>query len=871
MSESLTVCVVPEDYRAEASDLFTSWTQAGLIGGVVLCSQSDPEADCHFSDDLEWKSGRLWKVLGRATYEAVTVAVLRPDGPSDNEEKVDWEHRLAEDLSKPFEGSKVRLRRITVGVANPEMPTGDRAFSPQWDAHLLHDLSMVGHVEAVRSPVGAEDRAGVCMVTALLAGGGWAFTNQVWKVSDRPVGNTKPFRIVRPQIRILYGGDPRIRVAAGTIPITPPWPRPKGTETIRVGPDIEVPRDLGISLASRCEFRLRQARTGVEPEVSFTDKMRTAVRILGKPLTSPRPPDPVERALDRLNAMDAGLSGHPRQAESPTEDRAMLLKRIRRSGMPDLALGRVGDPEPWRRMRRVLYGLVDASVPGEDVRMPYHPQGADPSLLPVWSDPHMIAPPPDAEAFDLDGDLPDELGTDRIEAIDVANCRTAHHRITGGDSNSPASDTEERQDDGEMADRWLSWRERWRWTPLWTLADRLAGSLEGAHRAFAQYSQRARSDSEHRAAVHARRKLRRTGWTLTIAALLAGLAVAERHTGLAGDWLQFVIGPPAGSYFDIIAYAALGAFGVGVMGSLARRVVVATLAFEKAERSRESHSNAARHYASELARLHTAAAEFHDHQKVIRTMLHKPFGPLTESPDVGPQRRLIPEHCVPASIVIATSAADPAKLADVRKEIAQGVINRGWLLDAHSKALALWRPSFERQVTTDFDPPDADNSPPDAEFLHDPAGGGAVPFPRQHFTDTVAADSALRRALRIEFPLSVTEEGFDALRILGLVQVEHGPQMPDTSAEEFLRIDEPGDQDWFSQEILDKAAGLKRRHTRLEGPEKLIELPDGEERDEMIMANWLIPMSDPIEPRHLAGWRSVTDAAIVIQGSSQYA
>jgi len=69
------------------------------------------------------------------------------------------EHALAGDLKRAFANAEVDVRVITVGVANPEVTTGDQAFSPQWDLHLLHDLRMIADITVAAAPVRPEDRA----------------------------------------------------------------------------------------------------------------------------------------------------------------------------------------------------------------------------------------------------------------------------------------------------------------------------------------------------------------------------------------------------------------------------------------------------------------------------------------------------------------------------------------------------------------------------------------------------------------------------------------------------------------------------------------------------------------------------------------
>lgn len=865
---SLTVCLAPL-HEMEVEGVLASWTQAGLLGNVVLCSETGPEAYCRYSAGAEWRSDRLWEVLRRATYRAVTVAALRLDGPFSDPYLFDVEHRLAGDVKRAFTNTKVDVRAITVGVANPGVTTGDGAFSPQWDLHLLHDLHMVADIEAASAPVSTADRAGLCAMTSLLAGGGWVFSTEPWDLADRTDGNVKPFRIVRPQIRILLGGDLGARISTGITPIEPPWPEPEDAGTIRVGAGIEVPLYLGETLAARCGFRCSPAGALVEKEPTLVDKLRHAPRILGRRLGPQRPRNEVEAALRRLVAMDAS-GGHAGELRSPPSRTrgaesegpvqfADLLRRLTRAGMPGLTTGRVGTPEVWRQVRAMLYGLVDASPVPAGIDLPQPPAGAESHLRPVWLDPAKVAPAPDAAPFALPADLAGQLGASRIEAIDVVNCRIADRLLSagGGEEDRHAGDGSDAGKD-DVRSRWRDWLDRWRWTPLWVLADRLSAAREAAYKGLVRYLIPVDSDREHREAARALGKFHRVGISLLAVAAISAMMVYERHAGIIGSAFGVSMGPLTGTNLDIFLLVAFCVFAAGLLGALGRRSVLATLAFEKAERLRDYRSQTAEHYAAELMRLHIAAGEFDDHQRVIRAMLHQPFGPRGGSSGKHRAGRA-PASGVPASMVVATAATDEAGLSELC-QMAPPVTTRGWLVDAHAQAVELWRPLYDRQVTTDFDLPDADNSPPGAEFRRDPATGEVIPFPREHFRESVTAGTGLRTHLRNAFAFSVAGGGLDTFRAIGKINVEYGPELPGVTAERFLEL--PGlssKVDWFDAGILSKAAPARARRPSGEiSSGHPVVLPDDGDR-QMVMASWRVPRSDPIEPRHLAGWSRDTD------------
>lgn len=867
---SLTVCLAPF-HEMEVDSALGSWTHAGLLGNVVLCSDTGPEATCRYSVGVEWRSGRLWEVLRRAAYRTVTVAALRLDGPSSDPYFVGVEHGMAGDLKRAFANAEVKVRAITVGAADPGVTTGDQAFSPQWDLHLLHDMRMIADIKVAAAPVSAADRAGLCAMTSLLAGGGWVFSTEPWDLVDRPVGNVKPFRIVRPQIRVLLGGDLGARIAAEITPIEPPWPEPEGADTIRVGPDIEVPPYLGEKLAALCGFKCSPAGVLVEGDLGPLDKLRYAVRTLGRRISPPRERNPVEEALHRFSAMDTPGAVHPprsgtqgRDSEHPIRF-GHLLRRLGLAGMPGLTTGRIGTPEVWKQVRAGIYGLVDASPMPSGIDLPPPPTGAEPHLRPVWLDPGKVAPAPDAEPFTLPADLAGQLGANRVEAIDVAHCRTAGRLLSanGGGESRQAEDEDSSGTGREHArSRWGVWLDRWRWTPLWVLADRLSAAREAAYLGLVRHLTPVGSEHEHGEAERALGRFRRAGIALLVAAVMAAVAVLERHAGIIGSAFGVSMGPPASTNLDIFLLVAFGAFSAGLLGALGRRSVLATLAFEKAERIRDYRSKAAEHYAGELMRLHTAAGEFDDHQRVIRTMIHQPFGPRDAGFRAHRAGR-VPVSGVPASMVVATAAADEAGLAELC-QMAPPVTTRGWLVDAHAQAVELWRPHYDRQVTTVSEHPDADNSPPGAEYRRDPVTGEAILFSRAHFRELVTSDTGLLTYLRTAFAFSVAGRGLDTFRAVGKVSVECGPELPGVTAEVFLELPELSSKvDWFDGAILSNAAPATAR--RPSGKISMssgnpVVLPDDGDRQSMVMASWRVPLSDPIEPRHLAGWQHDTDS-----------
>ena len=241
-------------------------------------------------------------------------------------------------------------------------------------------------------------------------------------------------------------------------------------------------------------------------------------------------------------------------------------------------------------------------------------------------------------------------------------------------------------------------------------------------------------------------------------------------------------------------------------------------------------------------------------------MLHQPFGPRNGS--FGEHRAgRVPASGVPASMVVATAAADEAGLAELC-QMAPPVTPRGWLVDAHAQAVELWRPHYDRQVITDFDLPDADNSPPGAEFRRDRVTGEPIPFSRAHFRESVTTETGLRAYLRSAFAFSVVGRSLDTFRAIGKINVEHGPALPGVTAETFLELPELSSKvDWFDTEILSKAAPARaRRPSGVISSGKPVVLPDDGDRRSMVMASWRVPLSDPIEPRQLTGWQLDTDS-----------
>ncbi len=449
-SACLTVCsgVNPEPYEQSLS----AWAKAGLLSGVVSCSleslvKSSTRAACRYADSNSWRTGRLDEVLSRERYEAVTFAVLRAERLGAWGTQYELESAACESIKAKFVPGEVLLRAVTVGAADPDAVAIPEAFSPMWDLHLLHDSRMLVDNRRPYVSVEDEDVPGLCALTALCAGGGWTFSSGAWDATDQIEGVTKPARIVRPQVRVVFGEKFNAVNASEMIFTTAPWPEPSGLATQRVNPGVYLPMSFLPPLTAKCGFDFHPLQSSEKSDPRYwwqrlgrcVKRGAKAAKLLFTPMAVPEEVSDTEKALAFFKTLSpAGIA--------PT------VEALRLSGMPGLSTGIMATPKTWETLRQALYGLVDGSDMPEGISCPPPLPGAEKGTRLIWADPSVVAPPPDAEPFVLPPEYAAALGVREIDPVDTMLSRRFQQMLDpegAGRSTSPGFTDDFRTVEGE--------------------------------------------------------------------------------------------------------------------------------------------------------------------------------------------------------------------------------------------------------------------------------------------------------------------------------------------------------------------------------------------------------------------------------------
>ena len=947
---NLTICAGAEPALYEPH--LVSWASAGLLSGVVSCSLqslsgSFAEADCRFADGTSWQTSRLDEVLGRERYRTVTLAALRTEGLSADRRLLELEAAALDAMRSKFLAVDVRLRAVTVAAARSGAVFTDEAFSPLWDLHLLHDSRMLVDAESPYLSVRADDAPALCAITALCAGGGWAFSEDPWIANEQIDRVVKPVRLVRPQLRILLVEkfDESDLVFASA-----PWPEPSDINTQRFNnPGVVPPMTFAGTLARKCRFTCSQPRPASEPAVEDGAWWRiclrkgkrfvNAVKLLFAPLKPSSPKSDVEQALETFASM-------------PHDDVTSTVRSLSLAGMPGVFTESWVTPKTWEAMRQALYGLVDGSEMPPGMRRPIPPPGGDQNQILIWCYPAAVAPPPDAEPLVLPPRVAEELGAEKVEAIDAVLCRRVQSLIdkeearrraredkdaddegdeSGEDSNDgtradPDSEDplaeyrqeEERgkipnwriirlgqdrrrqrralkrekipnwritqpdlplaKDDQEVDDEaaemstpedivsdsfrnsWDDWLDRWRWTPLWQLADHLGKALEVATANFARNKSRCYSQKEYEHAIPSKHKFNRVLILIGIVAVAGGLIILERHLGLLGS--LFPIGVKTTSLVDFYILVGFIGLGIAALGYFGKKTALDALDYADAEEKRLKRSEDALLYSQELSRLHTAVVEFDDHQKVIRRLLHEPFGIF--EPNSRKSVDVPQEEHVPASMLISLAQIRPDRLEEMSLQMRAEIFRQGWLTEAHAQTEAIWSKHYEQKINDEFPRPDEDNGPAGVTRYREVFTGDALVGPREHFRQSVTSgggEGDVRNAAARQRAAEALENVPFRMEMLTDVYVLRGPAMKGVSTEEFLEL-RGGSKDTFDASLLSPTASPFAHARSSEDSLDFsapVRVPGGKEDAFDLWASWRMAVSNPIPPSHLNGWQKPPD------------
>ena len=534
------------------------------------------------------------------------------------------------------------------------------------------------------------------------------------------------------------------------------------------------------------------------------------------------------------------------------------VRELREAEMPQLSMGMQHQssrwPECWKHMRQYMFALLDASDFPEEVDPLPQPAFAPGNQRPVWSDPAVVAPPPEADlsqAFDLEATestVAARLGAPHILPMDVLTWQRANCMIRG--RADPFRDPEE-DDEGHCEEallkRWISWNETWKRTPLAQIARRLGQAVEDAYLRLAGSLQSLDDDDDAEAdALYALTRFRGIAIvTVPLGILIPVFAIVAALTG----WLL-----SEGSWLPALLVVVVWALVVGMGGAVSWKVVTTTRKFIYLVGRRWQWAMTVRHYAIELTRLHGVSRAFADHQAVVRTMLHDPFprgGDVIGRGTAQDELELQPE-----SLLIATAAVDEDRWQWANKTMLPKLVRAGWLERAHGAVKEVWEEGFRELLGgIEFDDPEDDYSPPGHVRFRAVETGASVHGSREDFREAIVARTDVRTEARVRTAMKLEGIGeTQELELLGSITVERHPAIGG-AADTFLEF---GD---FVPLEFDPAIARAGAGPVTVSPESSLGLNAtitkldswGLDGSETAFVSWRLLVSEPQDPRALTG------------------
>jgi hypothetical protein len=421
-------------------ETFTKWADADLMDavGFVDLGNVDEELDAPV---LWTRSGNtsltiLEEVGTSERWDPVTFVSVRSDSLSSYGTGRFKAERVLLDTVRSLFLKNIEFQAFTVGIADPGGSYGAELFDPNWQLHLLHDPMLIADADAAVLPIRPKDRSTTCLLTALLAAGGFRWQEEpVLDLSDHPTGHVIPGRICRSQLRLVNAGRFIDEVLAGAFPDSGPWTVPPNIQAIGASsgshPDREVARR--VASAANLSFRPFQPPQAEAPDqISLLKGLRLFIQ---KFLEAARktPLILIERAKVKIGegiASAAQQLTYGDQASLIMKFRPGLtrdqidnvLTRLQKVGMPDTGTSVTPDPRPWTILHKASFGLVDGGELPDDLP----PPKIDTHRL-LYLEPAAIGPAPDDDGFSLSplevGLLELDIGFQNIGPMDVDDAR----------------------------------------------------------------------------------------------------------------------------------------------------------------------------------------------------------------------------------------------------------------------------------------------------------------------------------------------------------------------------------------------------------------------------------------------------------------
>ncbi|MAF96371.1 MAG: hypothetical protein CMM60_11545 [Rhodospirillaceae bacterium] len=450
MRQHLTILLAEGSATESAfAVVFEEWLEADLLEAVALVDLS--EAESGLSAPAVWAreggrfSSTLRDVVTGAMWEQVTVVAVRSNNLSSySTTRFDSEDEILKTVEAAFP-TLDGLRAYTVGITEPNETFGPDHFRPVWGCHLLHDPNLIADRRVAVLPVGPQDRASTCLMTALLASGGLRWqAKPLFDLSDVAAGLVRMARVTRGQLRVINAGRVFEEVLAGAFPASGPWTTPPNLKVVQAPPGSHIAPEIATDLATVAEFGFNAFTPQPSPapdQIGILAGVRMFFRHFGDALKK-APFWAIDRiitkggeaATEAINKWTFGDKANVVIKFKPAPLKAQIdeeLTSLQRARMPDTGPPSIPNPAPWKTLRDTAFGLVDGGDLPQGVRTPTH----DTQRL-LFVDPWAIGPAPNDETFGvseaeieiLELDLPDSAKN--VDPMDVITARAIDQALT---------------------------------------------------------------------------------------------------------------------------------------------------------------------------------------------------------------------------------------------------------------------------------------------------------------------------------------------------------------------------------------------------------------------------------------------------------
>ena len=880
----LTVCLIQAPGRING--ILEEWTRSGLVRNVVTCETGmfrdvgldvscsyfdSDNAQIESEDDVRVVDVSLKDVIGSQPRDTMVTLVAFHEHMSTSSGSTSLPDTGVLNGHMRRMGESVTVRLFTVS-AYDRLSSRD-AFPTGWDMHLVHDSSSLA-LPTIHHEVDTTDVPHLCAVLALCAGGGWSFSEGVTPgptERDRAssVGQAGLFRIVRPEIRIVTANSRDAEIAEVTrtsLARSSPWPRPP--ESTVISANIPVPAATVQELADACDFyvdknlqndrftkhRPRSALRFMNP-VSAWWRLRRGYAVVKR--------EDADRVTDVFHAA-------ARLKKLPIHNLDDAIWSIREAGMPEFELGMTTSAlagGPWHKIRELCFGLVDGGDPPQGVQDVSVPLGTESGLRSVWSAPSALAPALGAsDEFTFEHRsghrVADITGVNKIESLDALHYQRVdtivRHKedpfpyITDSDRpdlQKEIADNEElRRSWSQLQTDWSNWKarsKRGRLSPLGQLSTVLGKAADAAYDNFTEAVKTSPSDRYIVTQYSFSRVNLLTFWTAFIIGAIACV-------------LCFLIGGSPLPGGNAVMYTML-ALWLALLVALLLLYLSSRKLDDKFELMSIDDLECAQstlHYAYEVTRLHDLGHAFRHHQRVVRVMLHTPFG--TEDVDTQNSVFAIAQSAASGTDFGAPSiVSGDARMSERQKEEMRSLLNermfrQKWLTGVYNEVFDIWHQQYADIIgSTDFDSPDDDYWPTGEVFRT--VEGRALMGPREEFSDAVAQADNVRIEAREQLVRRLMDAARDDVAQIDQIESISADRYRafSGSARDFLEFsDMPTSRCRFDAPIFERA-----REAQVNVDSTILVVydePIRNQRDDRTMfASWRLLMSAPYEADRL--------------------